>query len=372
MKPPDESAQASRGSAERAKRCDESAPETGVQLGCEPACLTPIQRRFFEVQTCDPQHFNQALLLGLEGPLDLERLGRAVQGLFEHHDALRLRFRRQAGEWTQWVSAAPADAVIASIDLREEPEPVRAMELRCEELQRGFDLECGPLFRVVHYELGPPHGQRLLLLAHHLIVDGVSWRVLLADLAELYSAAMRGASARLTDKPTPAHVWANHLQQLLCRGYFDGEIPYWRGVVAPVEHAPGHELEPAPKSGAPAASDAKVRCQTQRAFTQADTTNTLAAAAVVSASLDERDTRWLLREAAKRYDTEINDLLLSALVQSCYRTWGRQSLLVELEGHGREELGAEFDLTRTVLPPALSDGTASRLFDGHRTDGFAV
>ncbi|HSN99708.1 MAG TPA: amino acid adenylation domain-containing protein, partial [Candidatus Nanopelagicales bacterium] len=162
------------------------AAEQGLVTGEAP--LTPIQRWFFELDWPAPHHFNQSLLFEVPRALDTDVLGQALAALAAHHDALRLRFSRSASGWTQ-VHATPDDTpVLERIDLSTLPEPERAaaLEARAAELQASLHLTHGPLMRVAFFDLGEELGGRLLLIVHHLVVDGVSWRILLQDMEELH------------------------------------------------------------------------------------------------------------------------------------------------------------------------------------------
>ena len=157
--------------------------EQGVVSGRVP--LTPIQRWFFEQQAGrDVNHFNQAVLLRAERALEKERLSQAVAAVVEHHDGLRLRYEEGEQGWEQRNAEREEGEVYRWVDLRgvEAGERVKALEEDAERQQRSLDIRRGPLVRVVQYELGEEAGQRVLVIVHHLAVDGVSWRILLEDL----------------------------------------------------------------------------------------------------------------------------------------------------------------------------------------------
>ncbi|NEA52331.1 condensation domain-containing protein, partial [Streptomyces sp. SID10815] len=186
-------------------------------------------------------------------------------------------------------------------------------------LATGFDLAAGPLLRAALHR--PEDGGRpvLLLAAHHLVVDAVSWRILLEDLDTAYRALAAGERPGLGAKSTSFPAWARRLAAHTASGGFDAELAHWRAL------------------------DADTALPTDRAGR-----NTAAEERTVTAGLDEADTRRLLQDVPEVYRTRINDVLLCALGRVLARWTGRDRVAVTLEGHGREELFADVDLARTV------------------------
>jgi non-ribosomal peptide synthase protein (TIGR01720 family) len=182
----------------------------------------------------------------------------------------------------------------------------------------------GPLLWVVLFKLGAQRPGRLLIVIHHLVVDGVSWRVLLEDFQRAYQQLRGGQAIELPPKTTAFKAWAERLMGYGCSEAVREELDYWLG-------GSRREVRPLPRDYA---ADPEA--------------NTVASAAHVSVALNAEQTRALLQEVPPIYHTQINDALLTALVQSFRRWTGAGSLLLDLEGHGREELFAEVDLSRTV------------------------
>ena len=273
--------------------------------------LTPIQLHFLARQIHDPHHYNQAVLLALDAPLALDALTAALDQLTRHHDALRLRFTRDGARWRAYQAEPgdPRDAV-TRVDLRDAADPAAAITHACDELQRSVDLARGPLLRAAYLDLGPAHPPRLLLYAHHLVVDGVSWRILLEDLAEL----LRPTPA-LAPPTTTFAEWSARL-----RGHsatLGDEVAYWQRITA----------DPPP---------ARVG------------SNTVGDAETVSAALDATATDALLHRAARAHDATVHELLLAAVTRTLARAWDRATLTITVEGHGREDVLDGVDLSRTV------------------------
>ncbi|HEX6037416.1 non-ribosomal peptide synthetase [Longimicrobium sp.] len=303
-----------------------SAPSPGAEeVPGGPLPLTPIQRWFFEQETGARGHWNQAFLFTPRRPLAAAPLAAALRGLAAHHDALRLRFARGAdGAWTQRYAPAEDAAPRPTVDLSGLPAPLaRArMEAAAAALQRALDVERGPLLRAARFDLGAA-GERLLLVIHHLAVDGVSWRILLEDLERLYGAAERGTPAALPPRTTAFGRWARRLAEHAAGGALADEAAYWTSAV--------------PRDPPTLPVD------------RPDAENRAGSARHVTVALDADETRALLQEAPAAYRTEVNDLLLAALVRALAGWTGERRLLLHLEGHGREEerVGG-VDLSRTV------------------------
>ncbi|MFG3016457.1 non-ribosomal peptide synthase/polyketide synthase [Streptomyces cinerochromogenes] len=279
------------------------------------APLTPVQHWLLDTLTGDPAHFSQTVAFDLATDPDEGLLRAALAAVLEHHDALRLRFERAAdGRWRQY-GTAPGDAA-PHLEVRHRTDPDQVAR----DLGAGFDLAAGPLLRAVLCR--PDDGGRpvLLLSAHHLVVDAVSWRMLLDDLDTAYRALRDGERPALGTKSTSFRDWARRLAAHTEAGGFDAELAHWQGLdtdtALPADHLGG--------------------------------TNTVADEESVTAGLDAEETRRLLQEVPEAYRTRVGDVLLSALGRVLARWTGRDRVAVTLEGHGRENPFADVDLARTA------------------------
>ncbi|HEY0640037.1 MAG TPA: amino acid adenylation domain-containing protein [Pseudonocardiaceae bacterium] len=301
-----------------------------------PVPLTPIQRWFLDGGRAHPEHFNQSHLVELTGAPDERALRAALAALLEHHDALRLRFRLVDGQWRQHNAAVePADVLADVLTVRDlsavdAADRQAAMEAVADEAHAGFDLGTGPLLRAVLFDLGPRERPLLFLVAHHLVVDGVSWRILLDDLDTAYHQALRGETPSLGARTTSFRDWAVRLGEHVAAGGLDHEREHWATTVSACAEVLG---------AAPAAT---------AAGTSATATGPGAPAEALSVRLDAEDTDALLRAAPTAYRTRINDVLLAALAWATARWTGRDRVALELEGHGREDVLDDVDLSRTV------------------------
>ncbi|WP_231876460.1 condensation domain-containing protein, partial [Azotobacter vinelandii] len=297
--------------------------EDGVHIDQGPVsgetALLPIQQYFFEEAIPERHHWNQSLLLRPGKPLDGARLEQAVQTLIDHHDALRLAFVEDpAGHWTaRYRPASERQSVLWQSELRSAEE----LERLGNEAQRSLNLQEGPLLRVVLAELADG-SQRLLLAIHHLVVDGVSWRILLEDLQTAYGQLEQGQPVSLPSKTSSTRAWVEHLQGYANSEAGQRELAHWREQLEGV--------------------DGGLPCDNPAGGQQ----NRHAAYATTHLARDW--THRLLQAAPAAYRTQVNDLLLTALARVLTRWTGQAAALVQLEGHGREDLFDDIDLTRTV------------------------
>ena len=272
--------------------------------------LLPFQQLFFELDLPDRHHWNQSLLLTPRQPLQGHLLEAALQSVIQHHDVLRLRFSESADGWRARHDAPPTAL------LWQEPVQSDAELLAlCERAQRSLDLQNGPLLRAVLAEMADGT-QRLLLVMHHLVVDGVSWRIVLEDLQSLY------LQHKLPAKTSSFKHWAERLQAHARSEAAQPEKDFWlqqlQGAAPDVPCRDPHGARPG------------------------------RLAQTVVSQLDAERTHQLLQQAPTAYRTQINDLLLTALARVICQWSGHASSLIQLEGHGREELFDDIDLTRTL------------------------
>ncbi|HEV2148046.1 MAG TPA: amino acid adenylation domain-containing protein, partial [Longimicrobiaceae bacterium] len=309
-----------------ARAARESAPaargEGGSAVGEAP--LTPVQRWFFEQEIPDRHHWNVAALLEPRERLDAAVLEGAVAALLEHHDALRARFAPAGEGWRQEIAAAADGVPVVRLDLAGLPEAEQggALERAAAELQAALRLERGPLLRAALFERGEGRTQRVLLVVHHLVMDGVSWRVLMEDLEAACDALSRGVRPALPPRTTSWRHWAERLAAHADAPEVRAQAGFWTAAVRdlppplPLDFRRGPNLEGTVES--------------------------------VAVSLDPEETRALLQEVPPVYRTRVDEVLLAALARAFASWTGDARLRVELEGHGREELFPDVDLSRTV------------------------
>lgn len=290
----------------------EAQPRRAETLPDGPLPLTPIQSWFFRLPLVNRNRWNQSVLLEAAKSITFATLRDAITVLAQTHSGFRLRFHRNPdGQWFQ--KYGPESNIACDERAAETAEDITCL---CDEVQAGLDLEHGPLMRARLITL-PGGAQRLFLAAHHLVVDGVSWRIVLDDLRGLLTAPCQ----RIAPEPatTPFGRWASLQAKGLPR--FLDERPFWQSML----DAPAIPLDREGHAGI--RGDAET----------------------LSLRLDPPTTQALLTKAPAAYRTRIDTLLLAALTRTVARHWNLEAVSVHLEGHGREEsLFPGTDLSRST------------------------
>ncbi|PNQ83109.1 non-ribosomal peptide synthetase, partial [Paenibacillus sp. F4] len=307
--------------------------------------LTPIQRWFFEQNPADVHHSNQAFMQFSKQGFDEEALRQAVRQLVVHHDALRTVYRQTENGYTAWNRGAGENEALFDlevVDFKGVGDVKEAVEAKANDIQASIDLENGPLVKLGLFRCDD--GDHLLIAIHHLVVDGVSWRILLEDFAACYEQALQGQPIRLPLKTDSFQTWAKQLADYANGPAMESEREYW-------QHIEQLTYEPLPKD-----------------FEQGR--SKLKDSGLVTVRWTAEETEQLLKQAHCAYHTEMNDLLLAALGLAVQAWSGRERVLVNLEGHGREDILPNVDITRTVgwftsqFPVVLEPGHAQAL--GHQ------
>lgn len=304
--------------------------------------LSPIQCRFFEQDMPQPHHWNMSLLLQMPNVLSPVLLEKVVFHLLHHHPQLRARFHRRSKadrgtapavidhtlqdmEWQQVIGEPDEIIYCPAIDLSSLSANVQAeaLEKVTADLQRGLNLTTGPLVRIALLLLGPGQECRLMIVVHHLVIDGVSWRIVLEDLQTACSQLSRREPIRLLPEMTSFAGWSARLHNYARPELLQRALTFWREM----------------QRCAPPALPLDI----------SGGRNTEASALLYQTRLSDEETRALLQEVPGAYQTRIDMVLLTALAQTWQHWTGSSTLLVDLEGHGREPLFDEdLDLSRTV------------------------
>ncbi|ANY69398.1 non-ribosomal peptide synthetase [Paenibacillus sp. BIHB 4019] len=286
--------------------------------------LTPVQKWFFERDFTDKHHWNQSVMLHAASGLDPQFTEQALGAIMEHHDALRIVFTQEGNEAIAQHNGKPADCAVKLEVIR--PGAVAAEELEqailleTERIHASIDLHNGPLLKAAIFQTS--QGDHLLLVIHHLVVDGVSWRILLEDFAIGYLQASKGETIVLADKTHSYQEWASQLQLYANSKALLKEKEYWKQLESIA-------VNPLPKDHA--ATDQRMRHTRTTAF-----------------SLSENETKQLTTSVHLTYRTEMNDILLTALGLAVKEWSEHNQILLNMEGHGREEIVEAINVSRTV------------------------
>ena len=287
--------------------------------------LAPIQRWFFEQDLSNPNHFNQSVLLEVRADLRMEWVRPVLEELVARHDALRLRFAHQSDGWSQKYSAPDRAVVIEETDLHALPahDRQKALDSSIDKAQCGLNISTGPVMRAVLFRAGHDLPGKLLLTIHHLVVDGVSWRILLDEFATAYQQLADNQPIQLPPPTDTFKSWSARLHDYASTDSASAEAEYWLKQHISVGRIP---------VDFPASHDK----------------NTVAASARVQVTLGSQLTFTLLHGISDVYRTHVDDLLLTALAQALSRWNGSSAHLIDCEGHGRDDLFQDADISRTI------------------------
>ncbi|MBX9435242.1 lichenysin non-ribosomal peptide synthetase LicA [Bacillus paralicheniformis] len=284
--------------------------------------LTPIQRWFFERRFTNEHHWNQSVMLHALTGFDPETAGKALSKLIEHHDALRMVYQRNGDGIVQYNRGLEETAVRPEvIRFNESGAELEAAVLKASNrIQSSIDLTEGPLLKAAIFKTD--QGDHLLIVIHHLVVDGISWRILLEDFAAGYAQAEKGEPIILQDKTHSFAEYAARLEEYAGSKAFAKETGYWQEI----EQA---ETAALPKDDE--AEDKRMRHTKTAEF-----------------SLSKEETEQLMTKVHEAYNTEMNDILLTALGLALKEWTGQEDFIICLEGHGREDIIDGLNISRTV------------------------
>lgn len=282
--------------------------------------LTPIQQYFFSDKK-DINHFNQSVLLRSESRLEEDKVEKMFSKLLQHHDALRIVCTLKNDQYSLYNNAIEDASISLKVyDLRNENNPDERINEYANQIQRSIDIINGPLLKLGLFHL--EDSDRLLIVIHHLVVDGISWRILFEDIETLYDQVEKGETLKLPLKSNSFKDWSQKLIEYSESPKLLEEKDYWSEVTNKEipslncdindENFEDNELE------------------------------------IMHFSLDKDYTSLLLKKTNAVYSTDINDILICGLGDAVKKTFGNEKIMVSLEGHGREEIITDIDISRTL------------------------
>ncbi|MBC9929273.1 non-ribosomal peptide synthetase [Chitinophaga qingshengii] len=283
--------------------------------------LTPVQLYFLHQQRRQPAYFNHAILLQLKKRTN----PRQIQSIFEkirtHHDMLRATFSQTGGKWTQEIMPPDSELCYYFFDYQSKSDALALMEQKAGEIQALDNLQ-GPLMRIVQFRL--PAADFVLFVIHHLVTDGVSWRILLEDVQALLEQERTTSSLTL---PLKTHAYRDFAMAVHDYALSDALLcqqAYWQATINEME---GQAGIPADKITGRANLKDLRNC---------------------SAQLDSTETDILLRRIGLVPGVSPQDVLIAAFALTVYRCYNNRKVGFMLEGHGREELFPDINISRTV------------------------
>ena len=287
-----------------------------TQTGSVP--LLPIQHWFLDSEQTDWHHFNQSFIFRVKQPIEKKSLKKAIQAVLQHHDALRLYYQSKPFGWEQTYQAIQDIIPLEVVDLRsiEKVDYASVIQQQGEYYQANLNPGKGDLVRFVYFQCEGGDGtDRLLIVIHHLAIDGVSWRILLDDLTTLLS------GGQLPAKTHSYRAWAEALQGAAQDGQFDISIPYWLDQTAqPVQTL---------------------------AIEYPDALNKAGNSHHVQLTLSMQQTKHMLRTLPEQHQMTVDAILLTALAETLVSNT-ETDVCIKLESHGRQELFDTINLNRTL------------------------
>ncbi|MCP1131784.1 amino acid adenylation domain-containing protein [Paenibacillus polysaccharolyticus] len=284
--------------------------------------LTPIQQWFFESSFVDSHHFNQSVMLYRKDRFDEETVEHVLQKLAEHHDALRIVFRKTEQGFSARNRAIQEGGLFTLdvFDFKDEQHTGQVVEAKATDIQAGINLENGPLMKAGLFQCAD--GDHLLLTVHHAVVDGVSWRILMEDFALGYEQAVKNENIRFPAKTDAYRTWSEQLAAYAQSAELAKERAYWQDVEQIEVPAIPKDME----------TDMTTQQDSESLFVR----------------LTPEETELLLKRVHRAYNTEMNDILITALGIAIRNWTGHGRVRINLEGHGRESIGTDIDINRTV------------------------
>ncbi|WP_144481912.1 non-ribosomal peptide synthetase [Bacillus pumilus] len=283
------------------------------------ARLLPIQSWFFEQSMTNQDYWNLSAHIEFKQSIQPEQLTQVLSKLVDHHDMLRAIYTKEVdGTWIQTIRAPGIIPCVTFFDLTDvsHEEALEQIRMETSACQGTLSLERGEVIKAILFQTSDCTSE-LFIAVHHLVMDGISWRIIQEDILNGLKQVAAGQEITLAKKTASYQQWAEALDQYAQTDQLQEQVPFWEKII-------DHEEEGSP-------------FQTPALF------NIEEHAEILTVQLTKDQTDILLRHASQAYRTEVNDLLLSGLAQAIGKP-----LLITLEGHGREDLFEQMDLSRTV------------------------
>jgi amino acid adenylation domain-containing protein/non-ribosomal peptide synthase protein (TIGR01720 family) len=293
--------------------------------------LTPIQHQLFRENTGGLHHFNQSVMVYRKEGFDENYIKKVFAKIVSHHDALRMVFKRdeKEGEIIQFnrVIGQPLfDLKVFDLDEKGDTEIENVVLEHAQRIQQSIDLASGPVVKLGLFNTGPERGDHLLIVIHHLVIDGISWRILLEDFEIGYVQAREGIDINFQDKTDSFKFWSEKLMAYSQTEEAFKELEYWNRI-----EEGSQDVQGLPKD-----------------YTILPGERKLADIESAAITLNAAETEKLLKDVHKAFNTEINDILLTALGLAVKEWAAVEKVLIKLEAHGREPIMEGIDISRTI------------------------
>ncbi|MEW7293168.1 amino acid adenylation domain-containing protein [Aquimarina sp. 2304DJ70-9] len=282
--------------------------------------LSPIQQWFFDKSETDQHHFNQSSVLSFDSKVTVQTVQKIFSEILTHHDALRMVFKKEGENIHQQNQEDTIKVDIKEYDLTLLENPEETILYHANDLQSQINLDDGPLLKLGLFQTKTE--SRLLIVIHHLVIDGISWRILLEDIDTLYGQIIDNSSLKLPLKTDSFKNWSKAVKKYTNSESYQKGKSYW-----------GTQLR-------------KENSTIKRDFP--DGLNIYKNHGSEILELNQLETKQLLTEAHAAYGTQINELLMSAFLLAVSKKFDLNDIWVDLEGHGREEIVPGINVGRTL------------------------
>ncbi|MEO6221367.1 MAG: condensation domain-containing protein, partial [Ginsengibacter sp.] len=285
--------------------------------------LLPIQQWYFEGEEKSISHFNQSVLISIDKSVTEVELENVLDQLTTHHDALHFIYHKKDDIWKQEYGTHKGVFIVDDLQEATKNTIAGIITQQSEIHQRSLNIESGHIIRMALMKTPVSEtNNRLLLVIHHLAVDGISWRILLEDLELLLTSLRTGVPSELGFRSTSYRQWYEALEIYGKSNRLKTQQGYWEQVL--------DSYQPLPV-------DTKFQGLLKMADMQLELSR-----------LDVVNTKALIQEVPGVYHTEINDVLMATLAITLCEWTNKESIVIGLEGHGREEIADNIDISRTV------------------------
>ncbi|WP_168898084.1 non-ribosomal peptide synthetase [Bacillus sp. ISTL8] len=285
--------------------------------------FTPIQQWFFEKELNNPHHWNQSLLLKVKEDLDITSLDNSIEAITKYHEVFNISFVHEEGKWGQTEELENRYVLdVMEFDNQSSHDQERKRQVILQ-AQKSLDIECGPLLKIVYFRNKKNGENQLFITIHHLIVDGVSWRILLEDLQIAYNQIQERKPLKFLPQTTLYKEWSFALQHYAKGEEIRKNIPYWKRM-------------------------SKVEMRIPVDWEKNEAVNTESSLKKKTARFSKKETEFLLTKVNRTLNAKIQEILISSLMIAMKRWTHGQNIKIDIEGHGREAIRRGINLSRTV------------------------
>ncbi|MGE5498771.1 MAG: amino acid adenylation domain-containing protein, partial [Syntrophothermus sp.] len=284
--------------------------------------LSPVQKWFFSKNFPHPDHWNQSVFIEIADDISRDLLEKSFNHIINFHESFSFRFNHSGDEWKQFYIPSGSYAEIKEYDLSGFSKEISAQRVYAESirLQSSLDIHKGPLFTIALFR--EPDRRLLFIALHHLIVDGITWRMILEDMQNVYIQLSEGKTASLPPVTAPYAVWTSLLSHNLPGNILDRSLSYFSSL-------PAEKLRALPRD-----------------FENGLNLEQYSSSVIMS--LTEEETGMLLVKLNEFPGFSVQDILLASVAKTLGAWTGSEDLFIDMESHGREEIFPGIDISRTA------------------------